>query len=89
VLPRPSHRPPAIAAPIAAPPAKHETTPIGHFFRRLVSKRSADSKTWAIGFDTPQGRHEDHGKYVVAWKNFSGTWKAVADVFNSDVPVAG
>jgi ketosteroid isomerase-like protein len=45
--------------------------------------------TWAIGFDTPQGRHEDHGKYVVVWKNFSGTWKAVADIFNSDVALTG
>jgi ketosteroid isomerase-like protein len=45
--------------------------------------------TWRLGFDTPQGRHEDHGKYVVVWKNISGTWKAVADIFNSDVPLAG
>jgi ketosteroid isomerase-like protein len=42
---------------------------------------------WAMGFDTPAGRHEDHGKYVVVWKKLSGAWKAMADIFNSDVPL--
>lgn len=41
--------------------------------------------TWAIGFDTPNGRHEDHGKYVVVWRKLGGAWKVMADIFNSDV----
>src|SRR5437762_12197959 len=32
----------------------------------------------------------DHGKYVEAWeKQSDGTWKDVADICNSDLPVAG
>ena len=34
-------------------------------------------------------RCEDHGKYVEVWnKQADGKWKAVADIFNSDLPVA-
>ena len=32
----------------------------------------------------------DHGKYVAIWKKQQdGNWKVVADIFNSDMPVAG
>jgi ketosteroid isomerase-like protein len=32
----------------------------------------------------------DHGKYVVVWKKQpDGNWKAVADIFNSDLPPGG
>ena len=32
---------------------------------------------------------QDHGKYVEVWnKQADGKWKAVADIFNSDLPVA-
>jgi ketosteroid isomerase-like protein len=42
--------------------------------------------TWATGFDTPAGRHDDHGKYIVVWRKIEGAWKVMADIFNSDVP---
>jgi uncharacterized protein (TIGR02246 family) len=45
--------------------------------------------TWALGHDTPAGRHEDRGKYVVVWKKRDGAWKVMADIFNSDVPTPG
>jgi ketosteroid isomerase-like protein len=28
----------------------------------------------------------DTGKYVVVWRKTGGEWKAVADIFNSDLP---
>ena len=43
--------------------------------------------TWATGFDTPAGRHEDHGKYVVVWRKIGGAWKVMTDIFNSDMPL--
>jgi len=30
----------------------------------------------------------DHGKYVEVWKKADGSWKCVADIFNTDLPVA-
>jgi ketosteroid isomerase-like protein len=42
--------------------------------------------TWSIGYDTPAGRFVDHGKYVVVWRHIAGAWKALADIFNSNVP---
>jgi uncharacterized protein (TIGR02246 family) len=35
---------------------------------------------------TPQ---TDTGKYVVVWRKVNGEWKAAADIFNSDLPLAG
>lgn len=31
----------------------------------------------------------DTGKYVVVWRKIGGTWKAAADIFNSDLPASG
>ena len=31
----------------------------------------------------------DTGKYVVVWRKIGGDWKAVADIFNSDLPASG
>jgi uncharacterized protein (TIGR02246 family) len=31
----------------------------------------------------------DTGKYVVVWRKMNGTWKAAADIFNSDLPAGG
>lgn len=44
--------------------------------------------TYQIAAKNPQGKsQEDHGKMVEVWKKQSdGKWKAVADIFNSDVP---
>jgi uncharacterized protein (TIGR02246 family) len=38
----------------------------------------------------PAGKpHHDTGKYVVVWRKVGGTWKAAADIFNSDLPPTG
>ncbi|MBW4093598.1 MAG: SgcJ/EcaC family oxidoreductase [Proteobacteria bacterium] len=43
--------------------------------------------TYTLGFDRPgAARVEDRGKYVVVWKRRDGTWKAAADILNSDLP---
>ncbi len=40
--------------------------------------------TWA--FKGGSGQQLDHGKYVVVWKRGAdGSWKAAADIFNSNV----
>jgi ketosteroid isomerase-like protein len=46
--------------------------------------------TYEFTANDPQGRPiNDHGKYVVVWKKQAGgAWKAVADIWNSDVPPA-
>ena len=31
----------------------------------------------------------DTGKYVVVWRKIGSDWKAVADIFNSDLPASG
>jgi uncharacterized protein (TIGR02246 family) len=31
----------------------------------------------------------DTGKYVVVWRKIGGDWKAVADIFNSNLPASG
>jgi uncharacterized protein (TIGR02246 family) len=37
----------------------------------------------------PAGKPQhDTGKYVVVWRKVDGTWKAAADIFNSDLPPA-
>ena len=37
----------------------------------------------------PAGKPQhDTGKYVVVWRKVGGTWKAAADIFNSDGPPA-
>ncbi len=40
--------------------------------------------TYSLAFDGDQGRVQDKGKYVVAWKKAGGAWKAAADIFNSN-----
>jgi uncharacterized protein (TIGR02246 family) len=45
-----------------------------------------DIGTYALGFDTDQGRVEDEGKYVVVWTKEEGEWKVAADIFNSNKP---
>src|SRR5262245_8238799 len=38
----------------------------------------------------PAGKPQhDTGKYVVVWRKVGGTWKAAADIFNSDLPATG
>jgi ketosteroid isomerase-like protein len=31
----------------------------------------------------------DTGKYVVVWRKIGNEWKAVANIFNSDLPTSG
>ena len=45
-----------------------------------------DVGTYSFGFDGPQGRVNDRGKYLVVWEKVNGQWKVAADMFNSDLP---
>ena len=42
--------------------------------------------TYSLGFDNDNGPVRDDGKYVVVWRKVDGTWKAAADIFNSNRP---
>ena len=42
--------------------------------------------TYALGFRGDKGPVQEKGKYVVVWRKVGGTWKAAADIFNSDGP---
>ena len=42
--------------------------------------------TYALSFRSDKGPVQEKGKYVVVWKKIGGTWKAAADIFNSDGP---
>ena len=44
--------------------------------------------TYRLAYDTEAGRKQDSGKYVVVWKNEGGSWKAAADILNSDLPAS-
>jgi uncharacterized protein (TIGR02246 family) len=43
--------------------------------------------TYKLAFKPAQGGIEDIGKYVVVWSKEDGDWKAVADIFNSNLPI--
>lgn len=45
--------------------------------------------SYALGLDGPNGRVEDHGKYLVVWRKTAVGWRVAADMFNSDRPVGG
>jgi uncharacterized protein (TIGR02246 family) len=42
--------------------------------------------TYALGFRGDKGLVQQSGKYVVVWKKIGNTWRAAADIFNSDGP---
>lgn len=46
------------------------------------------SGTYEMTFKDPSGKMvSDHGKYVTVWqKQHDGSWKAIRDIFNSDLP---
>jgi uncharacterized protein (TIGR02246 family) len=46
-----------------------------------------DRGTYRFAVDTPEGRAEDAGKYIVIWKKINGDWKVLADISNSDTPL--
>lgn len=45
-----------------------------------------DIGTYKLGFDGPNGRVEDEGKYVVVWRKEDGEWRAAADILNTSKP---
>jgi len=47
-----------------------------------------DRGVFHFSMETPDGRVEGQGKYVIVWKKLDGAWKAVVDISNSDLPEA-
>lgn len=47
-----------------------------------------DRGTYRFTSSGSDGPVTDTGKYVVVWRNVDGSWKAAADIFNSDGPPA-
>lgn len=62
---------------------------------KVEAARSGDlgfsQGTFEMTFNDPKGNPVmDRGKYVTVWKKQAdGSWKAVADIFNSDLPASG
>ncbi|HEV2720641.1 MAG TPA: DUF4440 domain-containing protein [Thermoanaerobaculia bacterium] len=48
-------------------------TEVGHYALTITPKGAAPIK--------------DSGKYVITWKRIGGQWRAVYDIFNSDLPL--
>ena len=48
-----------------------------------------DRGTYKLAVAPNGTAQSDAGKYVVVWRKVGGEWKAAADIFNSDLPVAG
>ncbi|UCG89318.1 MAG: DUF4440 domain-containing protein [Gemmatimonadota bacterium] len=46
-----------------------------------------DRGTYRFSMETPAGRVEDVGKYLMIWKKIGGEWKVVVDISNSDSPL--
>ena len=45
--------------------------------------------TYQLTVNDPSGKPTtDHGKYAVVWQKKAGVWKAVVDIWNSDLPAA-
>ena len=47
---------------------------------------AADIGTYQLSFYAKDKRVQDNGKYVVVWKKVDGEWKALADIFNTNLP---
>lgn len=45
-----------------------------------------DRGTYRLTAGPAGSQQRDTGKYVVVWRNVGGTWRAAADIFNSDLP---
>ncbi len=43
--------------------------------------------TYRLSFDSPQGRVDDEGRYVVTWRKIDGQWRAVSDIVTSSKPL--
>ena len=46
-----------------------------------------DRGTYRFAMETPGGRVEDVGKYLMIWKKIGGQWKVIVDISNSDGPL--
>jgi len=46
-----------------------------------------DRGTYRFAMETPGGRVEDVGKYLMVWKKIDGEWKVILDISNSDLPL--
>ena len=45
-----------------------------------------DRGTYRLTTGPSGAPQRDTGKYVVVWRNVGGSWRAAADIFNSDLP---
>ena len=43
--------------------------------------------TYRLGFDGPDGRVTDDGKYTTVWRKVNGQWKVASDIFNTSRPM--
>lgn len=48
-----------------------------------------DRGAYQLKFDSAGVSQTEIGKYVVVWRKEGDDWKAVADIFNADMPPAG
>lgn len=48
---------------------------------------AASIGTYDLVLTPPQGRIEDHGKYMTLWRKVNGEWLIAADMINSDLPM--
>ena len=48
-----------------------------------------DRGTYSLTIAPDGTTQTDTGKYVVVWRKIGSEWKAVADIFNSDLPAKG
>ena len=47
-----------------------------------------DRGTYRFAMETPSGRVEDVGKYLMIWRKIDGEWKVEVDISNSDQPLS-
>lgn len=53
---------------------------------RVLGDWAIEEGNWTFSVPTTGGDTKDHGKYLVTWRQEGGQWKAVQDIWNSDVP---
>jgi uncharacterized protein (TIGR02246 family) len=53
---------------------------------RVLGDWAIEEGNWDFSVPTTGGDTKDHGKYLVTWRQDNGQWKAVQDIWNSDVP---
>jgi uncharacterized protein (TIGR02246 family) len=53
---------------------------------RVLGEWAIEEGNWTFSVPTTGGDTKDHGKYLVTWRQEGGQWRAVQDIWNSDVP---